>query len=263
MEMLAQRVAERLAAKAVAEGPLPPLILAIRSARQAIVENPRNPDAYLVLGDAYLHLMATTREMEWAARLPLLNRLRKVQTIAAFRQALLLNADLVPAHLNLARLFHEMGYLDLALKHYQTKHRKRLQEVGRQGNETQEVFDQTMRTLDTTASLLLTEVGERQNDMRSEHSTFESARQSSVKREDEGCWKRPSTSYWNRIMPFFGPSGLYMEMDLLLTTGKVAEVYQWLVPDHKTPLGDNHYFSLLAQLHAAVESMHKEAPIKI
>jgi tetratricopeptide (TPR) repeat protein len=93
-------------------------LLAVRACRRALLDNPEDPDAWYRLQRAYGFLLEATREREWAARLPLLSSMRQVQRVNALVQVVTLNPDHEPAQYELAILYHQMGYLDLALKHY-------------------------------------------------------------------------------------------------------------------------------------------------
>ncbi len=49
----------------------------------------------------------------------------------------------------------------------------------------------------------------------------------------------------------FGQRGIHLELKLLLTTGRVAEVRQWLLPEHRETLGDELYLLICMELAAA------------
>lgn len=100
------------------EGPIAPLLLATRRARQAILDNPDVATGYLRLGQSYFQLSLMTAEQHWGASWPLLTWLRQYQMVAAFHNALLLKPDLVEAHAALAELYRRLNYQDLAFKHF-------------------------------------------------------------------------------------------------------------------------------------------------
>jgi tetratricopeptide (TPR) repeat protein len=92
-------------------------LLAVRAARRAVAVNPEDSNAWLRLGQAYLLLYRVTCEHSVEGMLPLLARLRQIQSITALQQALRLNPDLEEAHHGLTDLYSERDYLDMALDH--------------------------------------------------------------------------------------------------------------------------------------------------
>ncbi len=106
---------------ALQQDDMPPalLYLAVRAARRALAVNPDDARAYLVLGESYLGLLYGTRERIWGRQMKDLVQLRHAQASAALNQAVTLKPDFAQAHLSLAKLYQEMGYLDRALEHFQ------------------------------------------------------------------------------------------------------------------------------------------------
>jgi hypothetical protein len=100
-------------------GERPPALplLAIRATRRALAENPDDAGAYLRLAHAYRMLRDETCEHSREGRLPPLAMLRHVQIVTALTRALQLNPNLEAAHQNLAELYSERRYLDIALEH--------------------------------------------------------------------------------------------------------------------------------------------------
>ena len=99
-----------------ARSPALPL-LAIRSARRGIESDPRDANAWLALGRAYLTVSEQTWEQEAGRQLTLLRQLRQIQTATAFVQAALLNPDSPAIRQTLAHLYSSMGAFDLAYRH--------------------------------------------------------------------------------------------------------------------------------------------------
>jgi tetratricopeptide (TPR) repeat protein len=91
-------------------------LLSVRAARAALAGR-RDPAAWLVLAQAYRELERTTTEAATDGRLPLLARVRQVQTAAALLQAVNLDPGLAVAHEALALQLADTGRLDLALLH--------------------------------------------------------------------------------------------------------------------------------------------------
>jgi hypothetical protein len=108
---------ERNAPLLQVEGPITPVLLAVRRARQAILDNPDNATGFLRLGQAYLHLSVRTAEKRWGAILTPLEQMRRFQAAAAFQNALLLRPDLEEAHAGLVELYRLLNFKDLSAKH--------------------------------------------------------------------------------------------------------------------------------------------------
>jgi tetratricopeptide (TPR) repeat protein len=82
-------------------------------------DNPENPFAYFLLGEAYYRLGNSTQEKAWVKSYRSFGRLRSIQMIAAYKQALRLKPDLEIAHYRLAELFRSMNFKDVAVRHLQ------------------------------------------------------------------------------------------------------------------------------------------------
>jgi hypothetical protein len=98
-------------------GPPECLYLAIRAARRALLDNPEDPDAYRLLGHAYLSLLDQTQEKFLP---PQLGAIRQTQMVAAFQNCLLLKPEpglALEAHYILYEAFHHFHYDDVALTH--------------------------------------------------------------------------------------------------------------------------------------------------
>src|SRR5207245_775800 len=97
-------------------------LLAIRATRRALLENPNDALNWFLLERAYATLNQSTREREWAARLPLLESVRHVQRVNALNHVVLLDPDNEAAHDALAMIYERKsapdkgGFYDLALK---------------------------------------------------------------------------------------------------------------------------------------------------
>jgi tetratricopeptide (TPR) repeat protein len=144
------------------EGPTSSLWLAVRHCRRALADNPDDAQAYLRLELAYQRLEGSTRERTFA-QLPLIRMLRQVQRINALTNAILLQPDLEIGHYNLAILFEQLGYRDLALKHYKESLRLS-QKTGRRLGEAPETFDLRITALDDHVKNLDEQVKKRQNE---------------------------------------------------------------------------------------------------
>jgi hypothetical protein len=91
------------------------LILAIRSARQAIAQSPGNAEGHFALAQAYRTLWFT-QERRWASSAsPLLSSFRRTAIMNAYQTAAALDPDDPQVHRALADMFQEMKYWDLEL----------------------------------------------------------------------------------------------------------------------------------------------------
>jgi hypothetical protein len=206
------------------------LYLAVRAARRAIAADPSDAVAHLLLGECYVRLLHSTRERVWAARLPELLGLRRAQASAAFHEAARLRPELPQPHQFLADHYQRMGYLDLALTHLRE-------------------FDKLTKTKSPRAADLADEVEKRARayEKESDARVLDRA-QAALERGLAG--KALSTLLGSDIAAF-GVRGLGLELDLLLKTGRVKEVREWMEPEQRQALGATTYHWLRAQALAA------------
>ena len=99
------------------EGPIAVSYVSLRMARQSLAKHPRDDHAFLVLANAYADLLSKTRERVWANHCQRLSDIRMAQTITALNYCLRIREDNIDAHSALAKVYEQLGYLDLALKH--------------------------------------------------------------------------------------------------------------------------------------------------
>lgn len=102
-------------------GPPSALYLAVRAARRGLLENPDDPRAWLVLGEAYHNLTYRTREGGRGQALPHANLIRQTQIAAAFHRALRLKPTLEEQqhlHLRLVTFYQGLQFLEPAARHY-------------------------------------------------------------------------------------------------------------------------------------------------
>jgi hypothetical protein len=135
-----------------------PLVLAVRSARRAVLQNPDDADAYMQLALAYVALPRESEEHRLGARLTLLSQVRQAQALAALRSAVLLAPDHIQAHQWLAVLYgrpsdveraqRRPGYLDLRLKHLEEVLRV-LRKAGRFPGETEDEYNDRLKPRET------------------------------------------------------------------------------------------------------------------
>jgi hypothetical protein len=221
------------------DAPAEYLWLAIRAARNAVHKNPHDAHAYLILGESYLRLMHNTRERAWKESMPILSRLRQVQASTALNQALLLQPDLMTAHDSLSLLYQDMGLWDLRLKHRREVLRL-TKERGQNGSESLKEWDDRVAKLQEEVQQLDGELTRTREllDVNSANLKIMDRVRDAAKYGQGG---RALEILLASDAASFGPDGVGMELHLLLTTGRVREVREWMTPDHRETLGDDTY----------------------
>jgi tetratricopeptide (TPR) repeat protein len=224
------------------------IYLAIRAARRALAANPRDAQAHATLGEAYLRLLHNTRERAWSRPFSELAQLRRAQAAAALTQAVALDPGLTQAHLNLAALYGEMGFLDLALKHQRhylagvrkvrpgagvraEEHRDAVAEVERQVDGLVEVVDRLEREFGREAP------GLRVLDR-------------AILARDLGLTGRARDILLESDIAAFGAIGMALELELLVRTGRAKEVRDWTAPEHQEALGPMYHWLRIQALAA-------------
>lgn len=231
------------------DSPAEMIYLAIRAAQRALAHDPEDAKAYLILGECYLRLGQSTRERAWSRRLRELIQLRQAQASEALNQAVLLNPKLAPAHWNLAALYGDMGYLDLALEHRRA-HFELIRAagvrfgVGRELRlEQQEQLQKELQRLTKAVQDLEKQHGEAAAGMR----IFDRARLAAHK----GLAGKARQILVGSDVAAFGPQGMALELDLLLRTGRAKAVREWTDPEQAAALGLANFHWLRAQAFAA------------
>jgi tetratricopeptide (TPR) repeat protein len=229
-------------------------LLAVRAARRAVAADPEDVGSYLVLARAYRRLASATRERAWAREFtPLLGRVRVVQQLTALHNALHASPNArqaAEAHEDLARLYLTLNYHDVALKHFQEQLRH-TRAVGPQPAETPLQFDKRIAALTTFVNDFEKEVRHRLEDYEaiSGHlRPHEKARRARA----NGLAGKALDALLASGIETFGTEGMQMQLDLMLTTGRVKDVGEWLEPGHKDRLGPFDYHLTRAQVAAAV-----------
>jgi len=225
-----------------AEGPIAPLLLAVRAARRAVAESPRDAAAYLALGEAYLRLSQATREVRWGRELFELTEIRRAQAVAALAQAARLDPDLLAAHVSLYALFRQADAFDLALRE--------LKEVVR-------IASRTVSQAETPRTRALEDVkalGARVDDLRKR---LPAAQGMPVAERAEaaialGLHGEALDMLLATDFAAFGNKGLQLEVEMLLFAGRPAEVFDWVTAGHRDSLGVVGYHWARARAAAAV-----------
>ncbi len=225
------------------------LYLAIRAARRALLHNPQDANTYQILGDCYLRLWHDTRERAWGRQLQELMRLRQAQASEALNQAVLLNPELIQAHMHLAALYVEIGYLDLALQH-RRKHLELFRKAGPASGVSPELFGKQEEHLDREAKRLAKAVQE------AEHWHSEAAAGARVLERARLALHKGLAAKARQILvdsdiSAFGPQGMAIELELLLRSGRAKDVREWTKPEQEADLGAGAFRWMRAQAFAA------------
>jgi tetratricopeptide (TPR) repeat protein len=200
-------------------------LLAVGAARRAVAAHPRDSNAWLRLGQAYLLLRNSTCEHSSAGLLPPLTYLRHVQIVTALEQALRLEPDLEAAHHELALLYGERKYIDRALEHHRQAGRLS-RRAGQRADESVAEFTDRMQLLDRDTSLLEEQVQKGEQIFAGGSRTLQGNRLAEAamalnlglvrKAVDEILLPSPAD--------LLGPAGIKLELELLLSLGRVEEV---------------------------------------
>ncbi len=238
LDTLAMRLAENYAMQQD-EGPPSLLLLAVRAARRAIHEDPNDAQAHQILGEAYLHLMHNSRERVWRNDLPSLAHIRRIQAACAFHQSLLLHPDRIQPHTDLYVLYRDMDLLDLALHHArQVLHL--MQTRGEFTGESQETWSQRLRRMEEVVRRLDEEVQRRLNKYELE-AARRSVLEQAVLAQEYGLGRKALDILLASDVAVFGPRGTEMELDLLLTSGRIRDARRWMAPDQGIDLSSDSY----------------------
>ncbi len=231
------------------DGPPESLFLAVRAARRALFANPHDPLSHLYLGHAYVHLARWTRERATQTGFLSLHQMRKVQAVTAFKGALLLKPDLVRAHEQLASLYLEFDALDLALEHMQEQLRHG-RTAGPRPGESADLFRERLDSLDDRVQQLGKRVREALNLFELQSSNADVYGRARAA-QSNGLPKKALEILLRSTYPAFGREGALLELQLLLYTGRVSEVRDWMEPEHERILGPIAYRTLHSQWAAA------------
>lgn len=200
-------------------------LLAVRAARQAVAFDPEDANAWLRLGQAYLLLRNLTREHSKDGLLPPLAQLRHVQIATALEQALRLNPELEAAHQELAALYGERRHLDRALEHRREEiHLSR--QAGPRAGESVEKFALRMARLEQETAHLVEDVETSQKQYSSASRSLQGDRKKQAELALNLGLARQALDDILLLTPadVLGPAGIKLELNLLLTMGRAAEV---------------------------------------
>jgi hypothetical protein len=208
------------------------LLLAIRSARRTLRDNPDDARSYFYLGEAYFRLGRSTRERAWQRRLPLLSRLRAVQALHAYNQVLKLDPNRPEARGRLARLYQDGGYLDLALDNLNAVVRM-TRSRGPQPGQDAEAFKEMLRALELERDGLAEEV-QRRRDHWDTAAANRPVLQQAQEAANSGLPGQALKTLLKSDIAAFGPPGARLELVLFLGMGKIDQAQRWMEEAERT-----------------------------
>jgi tetratricopeptide (TPR) repeat protein len=220
------------------DGPLAALYLAVRGARRAIARNPRDAAAYFKLGEAYHRLGKTTRERMWASSFSDLDKVRAVQEITAYCNALRFNPDIKDAHDRLANVFIRLGFKDLALKHVREYVRCVRQQLSMgQSPEQREAVERLMALPERILQKLPQDLEDLTNRFEINASNLKVADRAALAAR-MGLTGKALEILLGSDVSAFGAQGTDLELKLLLLTGNAEKVDTWMdeVPEIRETL---------------------------
>ena len=179
------------------------LYLAILRRRRALAANPDDAQAHLVLGESYLRLIQSTREAARVRQMPECFNFVCAEASAALNQAVVLRPTLAQAHRSLGQLYVELGYLDLASKHYRTS-LDRIREAGPPRGVTGEQFRQQLARAEEELAPVAQVEQEQVLAYANESSGLRVLERATARGEEGTLRARPGTCCWPPTWP---PSG--------------------------------------------------------
>lgn len=209
------------------DGPIAPLLLAIRSGRQAVSEQPENAIAYFALGQAYLGLAELTRERIWIRELPEFAEIRRDQAITALTEAIRLNPNMLEAHLSLVAIFNQKGAHDLSLR--EMKEILRITKANWIGGDTGK--EERIKVLQNDINRLETMVEQLRQRIPAEHKASVLVRAETA--FGLGLYGDSLDILLKADYSEFGDAGLRTQVEALLFSGRAADVLEWIKPSHR------------------------------
>ncbi len=227
------------------ETPVGLLYASLRASRRGLAENPNDANAYFILSQTYAALVRTSSEQSWAIRLPQLIRLRQIQASTALNRAIALNPDLAEAHVELARLYLTINYLDLAAVHLRAYKDILANQGGpKQGDRRAEAILAELDRLTEAVNTRSREFAESAGKLSVGDRAAQAAQQGLAGEARDLLLKSDFSA--------FGVRGMERELDLLLRTGRPEDVLEWMTPELRGSLGDFTYFWIRAQAYIAL-----------
>ncbi len=231
------------------QGDVPPAVLysAVRAARRSLIMNPNDATTFLILGKCYLRLQESSYERPWTEQFPQYVRLRRIQATASLNRAVELNPQLAEAHLLLSGIYRSVGCLDLALSHLQSYRGLTMPSAkssdGVSGSQPASPLNQELDDLTATVEAQIKKFIEDAG-----RSTVADRALLAARR---GLIGKARDILLSSDVSAFGVEGTKLELELLMVTGRAANVLEWATPEVMDTVGRPEYYWLRAQAFAA------------
>jgi tetratricopeptide (TPR) repeat protein len=212
----------------------------IRSSRDALKQNPNDPEVLFNLGEAYRLHMDSTSERGISNQFRKVAELRQTQAVTALTASLKYESKYSSqTHATLSRMYRGIDFWDLSFEHAQ-KSRELDKKMGREFIIRDEEY----------------KVAEKENESRV--TAFAKAaegklvgQQVTIARNHQLPGKALKLLL-NSDISAFGKEGLRHEVELLTRTGRTKELLDWLNDEQtKLAMGESHYYWFLAQVYSA------------
>ena len=234
-----------------------PAILGIRAARRSLANNPEDAASYFRLATLYQALATQTRERHWnmygradSQRLlsnfglrgePLVSSvvldelgvLRRVQYIAALKQAEILAPDEIDIQLALADQYEQMGFTDLAVKH-KSQALDLFRQAGPPSEENREEFENKMESFQDQVDRQQRRVDLAENEYQKQALHVQRPLDKAMLAQRYGLMGKAVDIVLELGAGDLNPQVVQLQLELLLQTGRIDElVARYCGPDRR------------------------------
>ena len=216
---------------------------AIRAGRRAVVDHPDDPRAAILLGEAYLMVLLYSHERVGSREFKQLRELRQAQAAAALHRAVRLRTTpSSKAHRLMAQMFRGIGYFDLSLEHL-TAARK-----AEKSSAPNEKLDPDQ---ERDFATLQEQVAQRREKFDKDSNGLRVMDRATIADE----MNLPGLALELLLksdISAFGTAGLKLQLELMVRTGRAAEVIEWTYPEQRESVGHRNYHWWRAQAFAGL-----------
>ena len=208
-----------------------------------MVEDPNDPRAHVVLGEAYLTILFDSRERVWATEFKQLRELRQAQAATALHRAVRLSrTPPARAHRLLSLMYRRIGYLDLCLDHLtEARQADALSAPGTNPDPEAEKDYERLRD----------HVRDLRGQFDKESAGLRLADRATLAGRLNLHGQALETLLKSDISAF-GAAGLKQQLELMIRTGRAGQVVEWTSPEQRDAVGTRSYHWLRAQAFAGL-----------
>lgn len=216
---------------------------AIRAGRRAVADDPNDPRAHVLLGEAYLTILFDSRERVWATEFKQLRELRQAQAATALHRAVRLSrTPPAQAHRLLSLMYRRIGYLDLCLDHLiEARQADALSAPG--------------ATPDPEAEKDYERLRDHVRDLRGQFDKESAGLRLSDRATLAGRLNLHGQALETLLksdISAFGAAGVKQQLELMIRTGRAGQVVEWTSPEQRDAVGTRSYHWLRAQAFAGL-----------